>query len=81
MSWPPYDEPFGLHALEAMEIGQELVYIGEWNGCTGTADMHVYLDQNFRDVDVHIPWFTFLGLHDRVYVMSKEDNQPVLEVI
>lgn len=76
LSWPVYDEPVALNALNAFK-GNRVVYIGEgWGGCTGDNKFHTMLDQHWNlTKSVDIPQWD--GIHDwlRVY----ERKTPVAQ--
>lgn len=78
MTWPPYDDPFGLNVLKHMVSGQVLIFNGEsQGGCTGCDGMFNYLRRFFTlddDLseelnDFHI---RFWGINDHWYVYTRK---------
>lgn len=75
LSWPPYDKPMASDALKLYR-GKQLIYIGEWRGCTGDKDFHDMLDPHD---EIEVEWqqtgrcrlVQWEGMHDRIYVFER----------
>jgi hypothetical protein len=73
MAWPPYDTPMAYEVVLEMEVGRDLIYIGEgYGGCNGDDDFFKYLTENFEELDdITIPRWD--GIYDicRIYKKIK----------
>lgn len=71
MSWPCYDSPFAHNVLKNMQVGQQLIYIGEGcGGCTADdaffdlLDTKAIANEQFTD-KLSAYSLSFPGIHDR----------------
>lgn len=73
LSWPPYDDSNGHHAVCAHKAvgGSVVIYVGEGpGGCTGDDAFHRLLDDAYEVVqEVAIPQWP--GIHDRLTVYRR----------
>jgi len=76
LSWPPYSDPAGVRAVQAY-TGKRIIYIGEYDGCTGDDALREELEGNWTEVASHRPvrWY---GLYDRVMVYERVNNMSTV---
>ena len=67
MSWPPMHEAAERALLEFR--GDQLVYIGEWNGCTATPEFHSLLGRGWTSRRVSIT--SWDSIHDSLYLCER----------
>lgn len=48
LMWPEYRKRHGFNIARKMEVGQYLIYQGEWNGLTGCGRLFIELSENFE---------------------------------
>lgn len=48
MMWPEYRKTHGFKIARKMEVGQYLIYQGEWNGSAGCGRLFLELSENFE---------------------------------
>jgi hypothetical protein len=72
--WPDYAMSYATAALKAAVANStvaKVVYIGEWDGCTGDAELHEIFEREFDQVQcVKIPQWE--GIHDALYLLQKK---------
>lgn len=61
--WPPYDDPHINEVMNKWGTEKEVVYIGEWGGCTADDTFH----DSFTVTKV-ISKYTWKFLHDKIYI-------------
>lgn len=67
--WPPYGDPMAELALRNYQGGQ-LIYVGEWDGCTASEEFFTLLNERWMKVlEIYIP--TWPGDHDSLSVWER----------
>lgn len=65
-------------SVETVELfqGSHLVYVGEWQGCTGCDEFHKYIEEHFDQVEVFgIPQWD--GLHDLAMIFKRKPDRRI----
>lgn len=71
LCWPPYGAKMATNCLKNYK-GDTVLFIGEWDGCTGDASFFKLLEKNFsREEVIDLP--VWLGLHDALYVFRRKN--------
>lgn len=68
MSWPPYDKSIAYDALIKFK-GNKLIYMGEYDGCTGDEQFHKLLEKEWDVKYISIP--VYYGLYDAIYLCTR----------
>jgi hypothetical protein len=72
LCWPPYKERLALDCLNSYK-GNNLIYVGEWYGCTGCNEFHELLEESWDVIkEIYIP--RFYGLNDAMYVLKRKNK-------
>jgi hypothetical protein len=67
--WPPYADSMASDTLKAYR-GDTVIFVGEWDGCTGDAAFFDALNRDWNHVDgEEIP--QWLGLHDHLTIWRR----------
>lgn len=70
LCWPPYATKMAVNCLKIYK-GDTVLFIGEWDGCTGDESFFKLLENKFeREEVVDLP--VWLGLHDALYVYRRK---------
>lgn len=69
MSWPPYQDPICERVVDEWPADKPIIYVGEWDGCTGTERLRDLLTVDWS-INIDMP--TYPGFHDRVHWCQKQ---------
>ncbi|MBK8202457.1 MAG: hypothetical protein IPK68_09155 [Bdellovibrionales bacterium] len=70
LCWPPYATKMAANCLKNYK-GDTVLFIGEWDGCTGDESFFKLLEKNFVSEEI-IDLPVWLGLHDALYVFRRK---------
>lgn len=74
LCWPPFNESVANIALESYKKsgGQQIIYIGEWRGCTGDNTFHESLETEWKIIceQSMTNWF---GVSDSLWIMRHKN--------
>lgn len=74
LCWPPYNSTMASDTLQTYQDagGQTVVYVGEWEGCTGDALFHEMLMEGWEEIErVRLPRWP--DIRDSLWVFRKKE--------